>query len=68
MSTTRNPALTGKDRRIVAAEFADLYRAGSSIRGIARQTGRSYGCVRYLLLDAGVKLRPRGSSARARTH
>jgi helix-turn-helix protein len=60
MSTTRNPPLTGTERAVVAEDFADLYRAGSSIRSIGRQTRRSYGCVRALLLDAGVTLRPRG--------
>ncbi|MFI1165585.1 helix-turn-helix domain-containing protein [Streptomyces sp. NPDC020801] len=62
MGTTRNPVLEGEDRRIVAREFAQLYRAGSSIRGIARQTGRSYGCVHQLLEEAGVQFRPRGAT------
>lgn len=66
MSTTRNPKLTGTERQLVAADFAEFYRAGSSIRALARQTGRSYGGVRRLLLDAGVTLRTR-SSARIRT-
>ena len=65
--STRAPALTGPDRQAYAEDLAELYHAGSSIRGIANRTGRSYGCVHQLLLDAGVKLRPRGS-ARIRTH
>ncbi|MEV6833544.1 helix-turn-helix domain-containing protein [Streptomyces sp. NPDC051133] len=62
MRTTRHPAVTGAERRAVAEDLAELYRAGSSIRGIAARTGRSYGCVHQLLLDAGVTLRPRGSA------
>ncbi|MEU8968085.1 helix-turn-helix domain-containing protein [Streptomyces monashensis] len=64
---TRNPAVTGDERLAVAEDLAELYHQGSSIRGIAARTGRSYGCVHQLLLDAGVTLRPRGS-ARIRTH
>ncbi|MFJ5151428.1 helix-turn-helix domain-containing protein [Streptomyces sp. NPDC088353] len=65
MSYGRNPALTGTEREVVAADFADLYRKGNSIRHIARQTGRSYGNVRQLLLDAGVELRSRGGDQRS---
>ncbi|MGW4043017.1 helix-turn-helix domain-containing protein [Streptomyces sp. NPDC004721] len=57
----RNEALTGEDRRIVAAEFADLYRANHSIRAIATRTGRSYGCIHQLLVEAGVTFRSRGA-------
>ncbi|MFF0790407.1 helix-turn-helix domain-containing protein [Streptomyces spiralis] len=67
MSHSRNPVLTGEDRRLVAQEFAELYAKGSSIRGIATQTGRSYGGVHQLLTEAGVQFRPRGS-ARLRTN
>lgn len=65
--SSRNTTLTGRERLLVARDFADFYNAGSSIRDLAQQTGRSYGNVRRLLLDAGVTLRPR-SSARIRTH
>ncbi|MEU5595699.1 helix-turn-helix domain-containing protein [Streptomyces sp. NPDC020298] len=58
--STRSPALTGDDRKAYAEDLAELYHAGASIRGIAARTGRSYGNVRQLLLDAGVKLRARG--------
>ncbi|MFD9867510.1 helix-turn-helix domain-containing protein [Streptomyces niveus] len=64
--STRNPAVTGNARLELAEDLASLYRAGSSIRGIAARTGRSYGAVHQLLHDAGVTLRPRGS-ARIRT-
>ncbi|MFB6955513.1 helix-turn-helix domain-containing protein [Streptomyces sp. NPDC056309] len=57
----RNEALTGEDRRIVAAEFAELYRANHSIRAIAERTSRSYGGVRALLVEAGVTFRSRGA-------
>ncbi|MFF7142315.1 helix-turn-helix domain-containing protein [Streptomyces nodosus] len=61
MSTSRNPQLVGTERATVAADFAEFYRNGSSIRAIAEQTGRSYGSVRALLLEADVQLRPRGA-------
>ncbi|NUQ97872.1 MAG: transcriptional regulator [Streptomyces sp.] len=64
---TRSPALTGDDRTAYAEDLAELYHAGSSIRALVRRTGRSYGCIHQLLIDAGVTLRPRGS-ARIRTH
>ncbi|MGW2692398.1 helix-turn-helix domain-containing protein [Streptomyces sp. NPDC001296] len=54
--------LTGDDRTAVAEDLAGLYRGGSSIRGLAERSGRSYGHVRRLLLEAGVTLRPRGSA------
>ncbi|MFE9127026.1 helix-turn-helix domain-containing protein [Streptomyces sp. NPDC007148] len=57
----RNPKLVGADRQAVADELADLYRAGSSIRGLAARTGRSYGAVHRLLAEAGVRFRPRSS-------
>lgn len=61
MATTRTRPLTGDDRRTVARRYAQLYRAGSSIRDIARDTGHSYGLIYRLLSEAGVQFRPRGA-------
>lgn len=42
------------------AEAAKRYRAGETIRDIARWSGASYGAARTMLVNAGVKLRPVG--------
>jgi hypothetical protein len=52
--------LTGAERIRVRQQLADRYRAGDTIQGLAASTGRSYGAVRDLLLEARVTLRPRG--------
>lgn len=38
------------------------YQAGSSIRELAEETGRSYGFCNRLLHEANVTLRPRGGA------
>lgn len=52
--------LRGTARTTAAQQAADLYAAGCTIRSVAEQLGRSYGCTRALLLEAGVRLRPKG--------
>lgn len=52
--------LRGNTRTTAARHAADLYTQGCTIRSVARQLGRSYGCTRALLLEAGVRLRPKG--------
>jgi hypothetical protein len=52
--------LRGLDRAVAAKQAAELYVQGCTIRSVARQLGRSYGCTRALLLEAGVRLRPKG--------
>ena len=52
--------ITGIDRTDTAKDLAELYYAGDSIRAIVARTGHTYGLVRRLLLEAGVRLRPRG--------
>lgn len=58
--------LRGDARTKVAADFAALYRQGDSIRAIVARSGRSYGTVRDLLLEAGVKLRTRAGTRKRR--
>ncbi|WP_327345907.1 helix-turn-helix domain-containing protein [Streptomyces europaeiscabiei] len=50
----------GEERASLAAEFATFYDDdgdGDSIRAIQARTGRSYTCVRTLLIEAGVTFR-----------
>ncbi|WP_031514804.1 helix-turn-helix domain-containing protein [Streptomyces sp. NRRL F-5123] len=54
----------GTDRTNTATTYRTRYEAGDSIRGIAFATGRSYGYVRNLLLEAGTTLRPKGALRR----
>ena len=49
-----------KPRAKIAGTVTSSYRKGSSIRTIARKTGKSYGTVHNILTDANVKLRGRG--------
>ncbi|SDM76560.1 helix-turn-helix domain-containing protein [Streptomyces wuyuanensis] len=53
------PHLKGEARTTVARRAADLYEQGSTIKGVAQVIDRSYGNTRTLLLEAGVRLRPR---------
>ena len=53
--------LSLRNARIELAEkIAPLYRAGSTIRQIAALTSFSYGYIRSVLIEAGVRLRPPG--------
>lgn len=56
--------LRGTTRTETARQAADLYGQGCTIRSVAAQIGRSYGCTRALLLEAGVRLRERGGRLR----
>lgn len=60
----RGPVLRGEKRLAAAKEAAGFYDQQRSIRDIAEHTGRSFGVVRALLLEAGVTLRPRGGAYR----
>lgn len=51
---------TGANRIRLRKQAADLYMQGCTIQSCARQIERSYGCTRTLLLEAGVRIRPRG--------
>nr|WP_092528444.1 helix-turn-helix domain-containing protein [Amycolatopsis arida] len=58
----RYQRITGERRRLLAAWYAERYRAGVPIRALARETNRSFGFVRTALVEAGVSLRPRGGT------
>jgi len=53
---------TGEARIRLRERAARLYLEGCTIQSTARQIGRSYGCTRTLLLEAGVRFRRRGGS------
>jgi hypothetical protein len=48
----------------LTVELVRKYDDGASIRQLAEDTGRSYGFVHQLLVDAGVTLRGRGDNTR----
>jgi len=52
------------ERASLAAELADMYTGGSTLRDITHATGRSFGSVRNLILESGASLRPRGGYGR----
>jgi len=59
--------LTGNAREEARQKAARWYAAGSTIRSVAAELGRSYGGTRVLLLEAGVQLRGRGGGIRKAT-
>jgi hypothetical protein len=54
--------ITGSEREKLSDRLVEQYLAGASIRQLAQQTGRSYGFVHRILVDAGVPLRGRGGA------
>lgn len=58
--------ITGAARDKLAADLRKKYEKGQSIRALASMTGRSYGFVHRLLLDADVPLRGRGGATRSK--
>ena len=56
--------LTKETRDQVTRIAVRRYQAGASVRTIAAELGRSYGFVHRILTEAGVTMRPRGSSNR----
>jgi len=50
------------DKESLAAAVMERYKAGESIRSLARSTGRSYGFIHRVLTEAGIQLRhqPKG--------
>ena len=56
-------------RAVTTAATSDLkrkYTAGTSIRELAAETGRSYGFVHRMLIESGVTLRGRGGATRGK--
>jgi hypothetical protein len=54
--------LRGSERAVLSRYLVERYAAGESLMRLAQDTGRSFGHVRRLLMDAGVTMRPRGGS------
>ena len=59
--------LTGAQREELMAELKAEYEKGATIRGLAEQTGCSYGFMHKILTDSGVTLRGRGGDQRKKT-
>ncbi len=59
--------VTGEDRRELASVLQERYAAGTSIRALAAETGRSYGFVHRILSESGTQLRGRGGATRGRS-
>lgn len=64
----RAEQIVGRERDRIAARLRQRYLAGATIRELATETGRSFGWVRTLLLEAGVVLRTRGGDRRVARH
>lgn len=62
----RATRVTGEAREQLAREVSRRYQQGASIRELSELTGRSYGFVHRLLVEAGVELRGRGGATRNR--
>jgi Helix-turn-helix domain len=58
--------ITGSAREKLTADLRKKYEKGLSIRALADGTGRSYGFVHRLLVDAAVPLRGRGGATRTK--
>lgn len=57
----------GERRAKLAAEMADAYNKGASIRRIVQESGRSYGFVHRVLSERGdVTFRTRGGAVRGK--
>ncbi len=58
--------VTGAVRDQLGAQLVKKYTEGASIRVLAAQTGRSYGFIHRVLIEAGAPLRGRGGNNRTR--
>ena len=58
--------ITGAARDKLAVDVAKKYQKGQSIRALAEGTGRSYGFIHRLLVDAEIPLRGRGGATRVK--
>ena len=59
--------VTGKTRDKLQVQLKKQYEAGASIRSLAQSTGRSYGFIHNVLVEADVPLRGRGGANRRKT-
>lgn len=58
--------VTGGERDKLTADLRKKYEAGTSIRALAADTGRSYGFVHRVLSESGTALRSRGGATRGK--
>jgi len=58
--------IIGADRDALSKELRRRYEAGTSIRTLAEETGRSYGFVHRVLTESGTTLRGRGGATRGK--
>ncbi len=56
----RRVRIAGQSRTQLAADLKAQYEQGASIRELTRATGRSYGFIHDVLIEAQVPLRGRG--------
>lgn len=56
--------ITGSARESLTEDVKKQYEGGASIRELAQQTGRSYGFIHRILVEADVTLRGRGGPTR----
>ena len=63
-SSTKGKRLTEVEQRTLLEQLRPRYEAGSSIRELAEETGRSYGSINRLLVQGGVTMRKRGGNVR----
>jgi hypothetical protein len=58
--------ITGSARETLTTDLRKKYEKGASIRELASETGRSYGFIHRLLVEADVPLRGRGGPTRGK--
>lgn len=63
---SKGTRVSGAARDSLKSELSEKYASGASIRDLAVETGRSYGFVHRLLVEAKVPLRGRGGAPRSR--
>lgn len=66
-STTLEPIAkgkryTGEDREKLGATLRKRYEDGATIRILHEETGRSFGAIQRILVEAGTTMRPRGGA------
>ena len=62
---SKGTPITGKQREELRADLKKKYDAGTSIRALAEETGRSYGFIHGILSDADATFRSRGYANRS---